>query len=147
MSFSNYISPPLSNPISTFPPLPLLPFSIAAHHEGEVNRGGRGRGYGRRRTRESEKTAGSSDGEKLVARHRRELAAAIYLRNDFRPNEKTGGTSFPNISTRVDRFHVNYTGECAVEFVRAGSGAGGEGSFKAAVNLSPDSVYTRVIFH
>lgn len=95
-----------------------------------------------RRKRESEKTAGSSDGEKLVARHRRELAAAIYLRNDFRPNEKTGGTSFPNISTRVDRFHVNYTGECAVEFVRAGSGAGGEGSFKAAVNLSPDSVYS-----
>lgn len=113
---------------------------LPAHHcRREVNRGGGG-GYARYEKEARKRKNG--DGEKLVA------SAWIGGRNlpaqrfpSVRAAEKTGGTSFPNISPRVDRFHVNYIGECAVEFVRAGERAGGEGSFKATVNLSPDSVY------
>lgn len=57
----------------------------------------------------------------------------------FRPSEKR--PSHVRIHAEGDRFHVNYIGECAVEFVVLAEGGGeGEGSFKATVNLSPDAV-------
>lgn len=57
----------------------------------------------------------------------------------FRPSEKRPE---PRPNTRGgDRFHVNYIGECAVEFVVLAERRGeGEGSFKATVNLSADAV-------
>lgn len=66
-------------------------------------------------------------------------AAAIYLRSDFRPNEKTAGTPYSECTyTRGSiprELHRGMRGRIRPGELERESGGG---SFKATVNLSPD---------
>lgn len=156
LPFNFHISPKKENPLPS-PPPPLLFFNRARNRSANSptlkERRGEERDVNRRvsasERREKAKRRDSTAGKIGRANHRRELGERIGggrgrgrpapgnlpAAQRFRPSEKRPE---PRPNTRGgDRFHVNYIGECAVEFVVLAERRGeGEGSFKATVNLS-----------
>lgn len=155
LPFNFHISPKKENPLPSPPPLPSF-FSIAhaiaarihlRWRRGEERRGTLIAAYPHRTTRESETTRFNGGknwprepsawiGRANWGRGRgRPAPGNLPAAQRFRPSEKRPE---PRPNTRGgDRFHVNYIGECAVEFVVLAERRGeGEGSFKATVNLS-----------